>query len=505
MCMKKRFFLGLLFVVYSTVFAQIDVDITKRYQHNLTEIGKLKNLTSKEIKSSKLGIGFETLDRKVFEPSKFYDKVGAIGVKWARCQTGWARTETKKGKYDFKWLDDVVDNLLARGIQPWFNVGYGNPLYMSPVTNPTAVGHIPLYYGDECFQAWKNYVRALAKHFKGRVKHFEIWNEPELKEFWQPKDANPFEYAKLIEVTAKEIKLGNPEAMIGACSCSSFRKATHALFSTDAVKLLDFFSVHAYCMMPELNFPNGVKALRALIEKKGIKCQIWQGETGFPSYIPSTSWVAKAHAYHSSSEDMQAKGMLRRYITDLTAGIDMTSFFMVTDFTSSYLKGTGNGMNEEAVWGIIENEKGNYRPKKVYYVMRNFCTMFDNRTKLDAHYFVLNLEKIFPRKLQTSKLGWIASSFALSSFTRNDTPIYCYYLPEDPQMEMKTVENITLINYASKSFKNPILIDMMTGKVYKVNRQRVDKLGQNIDGLPLTDYPLFVTDLKAIEDIFEAR
>lgn len=29
----------------------------------------------------------------------------------------------------------------------------------------------------------------LAEHFRGRVKHFEIWNEPNAKSFWQPDGA----------------------------------------------------------------------------------------------------------------------------------------------------------------------------------------------------------------------------------------------------------------------------------------------------------------------------
>lgn len=127
--------------------AQICETLTERTT-NLKEIGRLKGVCSKESRANRLGVGFECLDRKVFDPEKVYDKIAKSGLKFARCQTGWARTETQKGKYDFSWLDSVVDNLRARGIQPWFNVGYGNPLYMDNLTNPTGVGHVPLYYGE---------------------------------------------------------------------------------------------------------------------------------------------------------------------------------------------------------------------------------------------------------------------------------------------------------------------------------------------------------------------
>ena len=47
----------------------------------------------------------------------------------ARIQSGWQRTECKKGIYDFKWLDDIVDNPCKRGIEPWICLCYGNDLY----------------------------------------------------------------------------------------------------------------------------------------------------------------------------------------------------------------------------------------------------------------------------------------------------------------------------------------------------------------------------------------
>ncbi|MDY5582405.1 MAG: beta-galactosidase, partial [Candidatus Merdousia sp.] len=101
------------------------------------EIGRIKHKSAAEIADSRLSVGFECLDRDMFEPEKVYDKLAAIGIKWARCQTGWSKTEKQKGVYDFAWLDSVVDNLIKRGIKPWFNVGFGNPIYMGEMKNPT--------------------------------------------------------------------------------------------------------------------------------------------------------------------------------------------------------------------------------------------------------------------------------------------------------------------------------------------------------------------------------
>ena len=90
----------------------------------LIKIGKVKTKKASEIKSSRIGIGFEKLDRDIFNPENAYDKLADIGVKWVRIQSGWARTEKEKGVYDFKWIDSVVDNLLDRGLIKWINLCY---------------------------------------------------------------------------------------------------------------------------------------------------------------------------------------------------------------------------------------------------------------------------------------------------------------------------------------------------------------------------------------------
>ena len=94
----------------------------------LIPVGKIAPKSALEVKSSQLGIGFEKLDRNVFDPEKAYDKVAALGVKWVRLQSGWQRTEREKGIYDFAWLDDIVDNLIRRGMVPWICLCYGNDL-----------------------------------------------------------------------------------------------------------------------------------------------------------------------------------------------------------------------------------------------------------------------------------------------------------------------------------------------------------------------------------------
>ena len=52
----------------------------------LIKVGKIKPKKSTVVKTSRIGIGFEKLDRNVFDPNKAYDPVGELGIKWVRIQ-----------------------------------------------------------------------------------------------------------------------------------------------------------------------------------------------------------------------------------------------------------------------------------------------------------------------------------------------------------------------------------------------------------------------------------
>ena len=137
-------------------------------------VGKIKPKCSLEIQNSPFSIGLEKLDRKVFAPNRTYDKLALLGAKRVRLQSGWMRTETKKGVYDFSWLDQIVDNLISRGLKPWVTMCYGNPLYTDMAKQVFGAVGCPPVKTDQEKLAWKNYCTAFANHFKDRISEFEV-------------------------------------------------------------------------------------------------------------------------------------------------------------------------------------------------------------------------------------------------------------------------------------------------------------------------------------------
>lgn len=216
--------------------------------YRLKKTASLRSKSAAEIKSSRLGIGFEKLDRDAFDPEKAYDKLAAVGVKWVRIQSGWAKTEKIKGVYDFTWLDNIVDNLIARGMIPWMCMCYGNALYTEAAKEVFgAVGCPPIHTEGERI-AWHNYCAATAKHFKGRVTHFEIWNEPDGEWCWKH-GVNATEWGQFTVDSARALREGNPDVYIigGALARTElFLPYLGEAVQTGILESIDALSFHHY-------------------------------------------------------------------------------------------------------------------------------------------------------------------------------------------------------------------------------------------------------------------
>lgn len=440
----------------------------------------LRTRASKEISASPLSVGFETLDRKMFDPARTYAPLAQLGVKWARCQTGWARTEQRPGQFDFGWLDEAVDHLLAVGIQPWFNVGYGNPLY-SPGADQYAVGWAPVY-SQAAKDAWARYVDRLAAHYKGRVRHWEIWNEPNGHTFWRPEEPNAAGYVELVRMTAPVIREHVPNAVIigGAFAGVPLEYAEQCL-EAGLGDEVDRISFHPYRARPEENYASDLRALRGLVHRYKPGIRLWQGEDGAPSTDGSTGALSKLHWTEAS----QAKWLLRRIVTDLGCDLELTSYFHTVDL-QKYNWGSGptNGTNSK---GLLRG--GSYTPKPSYFAYRNLCALFDSETKTASTLIR------FDRGSADLEIDALCSA----CFARNGRPLYAYWSPADLQKEWSPkTAHITVWSPKELPLDRPVLVDPASGAIS--TPPRVTKHGGSLSlaEMEIRDYPMLLTDAALV-------
>ncbi|MBI5821489.1 MAG: beta-galactosidase [Verrucomicrobia bacterium] len=425
----------------------------------LTAVGKLKTRPSSAIKASPLSVGYETLDRQHFDPVKTYQHAAQLGVKWARCQTGWARTEKTRGQYDFAWLDEVVDGLLKIGIQPWFNLGYGNPLY-TPKADATAVGWVPVF-DEVAMDGWKNFTAKIAEHFKGRVRHYEIWNEPNITAFWKPGKPDAAAYAKLVKDTAPIIRQRVPDAVIIGCAFARvpldyLKKCLDA----GLAEHVDVVSYHPYREVPEAGYEEDVRGVRELlVQHNGSRIKLWQGECGCPSQKGGAGALSKT----DWNETRQAKWLLRRIVSDLRMEVELTSYFLIVDLVG--YRGSTN-------WkGLLRGS--DYTPKPAFFAYQNLCALFDAETR--------------KADLQVKVEGAGDAAVVTASFQRRGQPLYLFWTPADLTKDVPP-QKVTVT--VGDKLKSPALLDPLSGRVYRITK---------FDALPLTDYPLVIADKTAFQ------
>ncbi len=467
---------------------------------SLIKIGKLRQVPSREIRSSAVSIGMECLDRDMFDAERCYTPLGESGVKWARIQTGWAICEQQKGVYDFSWLDHIVDRLAENGVNTWFNVSFGNPVYMGKVPgNDTCVGWMPLYFGEETLQAFLNFVHALAVHFADRVRRYELWNEPDCDNFWYPEKPDPLEYARFILLTAPVIRQVIPDAEIGACSSTMVRYDYTPVFIRSGIASeLDFYCFHAYGVVPEKDYDENYTLLRRLWDSNGGKhIKLYQGEAGYASWFPEKHWLG---VWKRESQTNQAKYLLRRYLLDLGKGVGMSSFFQMADMTRHDYQISGCVRPKPAKHGLLDGET--YQPKRSYYAMAHICAFFDDDTSAAD----LHVQCSFPELPKDSPVSHLPeTAVRKETFLRKGYPVYACYLPEDVQMDIPGFQSADIWFLPDElpgvRITEPILIDLLTGIVYRPEHaERIHGSVSLLHGIPVTDYPLLITDLKAIED-----
>ena len=462
-------------------------------------IGKLKTLTSDKIEKSAVSIGFECLDRELFDPEKCYDKLAATGVKYARCQTGWIRCEKQKGVYTFEWLDSVVDNLLSRGIQPWLDVSFGCPVYMDDMPNETAVGCVPIYYGEECLEAWKNFVREIAKRYKNKVTYYEIWNECDIKCFWYPSDPNGTELARFVSLTGEVIKSVNPDAKVGTCTSHSDPKFIRALFEGLRPDELDFYNYHSYAKIPEKQMNERVPAIRWLLDNTGHEnCELLNGECGHASWYPDNHHLKPKDG--NSSEHQQAVWILRRYMADRMIGIKATSLFQTVDMWQKVYKTATYEAKRPAADGILRGIT--YEPKLSYYAYSNLCTLLTGELENTNGLFTIDIGNPHTQSEYTLEVMAI-QKFILN---RDNRPMYIYWLPSDIEKEKDgyfTAEATARLGRFGvvNPISDPAVIDPLTGRIYKPEKVENDGFEVVIKDLPIAEYPMIVCD----SDMFEAE
>lgn len=460
----------------------------------LLKIGDVKAKSAREVGTSRLGIGFEKLDRAVFDPRRAYDKLAAIGVKYVRIQSGWQRTERERGVYDFGWIDEIVDRLIADGMIPWINIVYGNGLYDERAAESYGAVGCPPIFSDEALEAWVNYTRALVTHFRGRVRDYEIWNEPDGRGTWRC-GANAADYARLVIPTANAIHESDPSAraLLGSM-CRANMTFFAALAEAGAFEVCDAVTYHCYTPRDKV-MADSIRSMRALCNYYKPGMPVIQGESGTQSRSGGNGALRQG----VWSERRQAKYMARHLMIDLLGGAEFASYFSCMDMIEA-LHGT---VGDRSSWidygyfGVLAAEfdengfsVGEYRPKMSYRTLQVLASVF-------AEEWEVTDLPLMPMPEQSPRLfGADINDFETlgGGFRRkNGSAAYVYWHASD----LMTSEYEATVTFHVAGVQGEVrLIDLLDGAIYELPESIVESRGADrmvLHHLPIKDHPMLLT------------
>ncbi|MCX6431842.1 MAG: cellulase family glycosylhydrolase [Actinobacteria bacterium] len=164
--------------------------------------------------------------------------------------TAWSQIELEPGVYKWDNLEGILENAQAKGMTDILMVLGTTPEWNAKKIGPDDYPQPGAASAPKDLKAWDAWVTEVATRYKGRITAYQIWNEANLKNFW---NGTPEEMAELTKRAYDIIKAIDPAALVVAASPSTrltgpFDKFFPAYLDALAAKdwPIDVVAIHTY-------------------------------------------------------------------------------------------------------------------------------------------------------------------------------------------------------------------------------------------------------------------
>jgi hypothetical protein len=312
------------------------------------------------------------------------------GFGWVKQSFSWADIEGAKGKFDWTRPDRIVlsindigmDMIVRLDVPPaWAAPGCSDPakdIIQGPPKN---------------MQDYVNFVSAVATRYKGRIRAYEIWNEPNLAREWCGQAPSGAGYTTMLRSAYGAIKAADPFAWVVSAGLSPTTRNDNVarpdamflqeMYTAGASKYFDLLGAHgagfrappeadpaAVAKDPSLanpgDFSGGVpEELRRIYCFRHVEdlhaVMVKNGDTKKQVALLEFGWTSDtlhpAYAWFAVSEQTKADYLVRAYKYAYAnwqpwIGLMSTIYISDPDWTR----------NDEQYWWAITNPDGTPRP-----------------------------------------------------------------------------------------------------------------------------------------------
>jgi hypothetical protein len=353
-----------------------DLPLTHQFGHSfsiagvevLDQDGKNVALISRgagvQVASTHTGYGMDRYTQDNLWPTQ-YD----LGFKWVRVGYDmswlqWQYVEREKGKLKVdERTEAAVTEAVKNGLEVVMALDKGNWFYTTPPRMLDRTRDLMETYSSQppkprgwqdvlseepaVFEGYLNYIRFMVRHFKDRVKIFEIWNE------WNPYDREEGKrYAKLLRAAIKVIREEYPQAKIMSASAGLMGENDDAflralgdeglLSQVDAVGFHPFYN--ASPVDPEvLSLPEAFSRFKKLMEGYGFKGDYmateWDYFCAYPVSDIEDYW--NIPAYSEFAKGINGEKLVAFWLSGLMEEPPGNAGVLATDILIKGVKGEG--------------------------------------------------------------------------------------------------------------------------------------------------------------------
>ena len=335
------------------------------------------------------------------------------GVKYLRCAFSWDAIEKEHGTYDWQFWDNLVA------------IAEQNKIQVIPY-----VAYTPEWAAREAKDFWKQpprdpqlyaaFMFAAAQRYRGRIHSWEIWNEPDNKDYWL---GSADEFATLVMQAAGRIREADPGAVLVlggmANGPSDFFRTLITQHHVD--RYVDVIAMHAYPEgwlngPAELIFQQWVPEMQRIIAQGGSGDDLWLNEMGYADYRfhrnKASIYGTRVFYNYEHSRRYQAVMLFKMEVMALaTEQISLAGWYRIDDFPRSEKRLGPDLVNYHL--GVVDVHG---QPKPALFALRFFNGLFNQPSRL-LQVQVVRREKsqavvdIFQRKdKHVIVVGWLRSS-----------------------------------------------------------------------------------------------
>lgn len=233
------------------------------------------------------------------------DLVEGTGVRWIRFDFEWWSAEPEPGRFDWSQIDRVVREARERDLQVLGTLGY-TPEWARPAgaVDDKVPPEDPDRFGAFVAEAVRRYAPQ-------GVRHWEVWNEPNIVQFWKPLP-DPEAYAELLLTASAAIRAEDPDATVVSAGLApaadrpdgkylSPRTFLDRVYAAGAGGAFDAVGMHPYA------FPYGVEKVaewnqfqtmpdtyQVMVRHGDASKKIWATEFGAPTGTAEAAVTATA-------------------------------------------------------------------------------------------------------------------------------------------------------------------------------------------------------------------